>query len=228
MSFVEKNKAWLLPLLGILAAGVVYMNFQMMGKPSRPAGVQPPAGPGGAAPAPGTAPAPAAAPPSPPAPPPAPGPRAAAAGSPDLWSDLRVLEEPAPALNQTDALLKAGAGALKASDLHPAPMADLPAFGLRVPEPKAPPAAAKGAPGPAAPPPPPPPEVDFLIRNPKGASAWMGGSGFKEGQVLPGGWRVRKVYQDRVEVEGPGGVLRRWTNPVKARLAAPAPVSEAP
>ena len=218
MSFIERNKAWVLPLLGVAAAGVIYMNVKMLGPSAKTAAATAP--PPLAAPAPGI---PAARPASV-APPPPPAP--AKPGAQDLWSDLRALEEPWAGLNQPEAILAQGGGALKAEALHPlAKSLPLPAS-LRVSEPRTAtvPGATPVSPAASAP----PPEVDFLIRNSKGASAWLGGSGFQVGQVLAGGWRVRRITPDMVEVEGPGGLLRRWTNPLKARTASPAPIPEAP
>lgn len=217
MSFVERNKNWVLPLLGVMALGVIYMNFQMF-KP-KPKAPEPP---GAAPPLTATAPAAVIAAPPPPAPEPTPaGPR-----KPDLWSDLRALEEPWAGLNQADALLKQGSQPLKAELLHPVPWVLPLPVSLRVPEPL------RGAPTTPATlpsrPSAPPPEVDFLILNPKGTSAWLGGSGFRVGQVLAGGWKVRRITPDMVEVEGPGGVIRRWTNPVKAKMAPKIPSPEAP
>jgi len=218
-SFIERNKAWVLPLLGVAAAGVIYMNVKMLG-PSAKA-VAPPAPPPAAG-APGPAPQPVA--PPPPAPPPQSAPPRPE--TPDLWSDLRALEEPWAGLNQTEAILARGGPSLTADLLRPpTPTLSTPKS-LQVPEPRpiAVSGPASGASAPAAP----PPEVDFLIRNALGSAAWMEGSGFKVGQLLPGGWRVRRITPDMVEVEGPAGILRRWTNPLKARTSPHAPSSEAP
>lgn len=215
MSFIERNKAWVLPLLGVAAVGVIYMNVKMLG-PSAKAAVPPAAG------TPGPTPPPVA--PPPPAPPPQSAP--AKPGTPDLWSDLRALEEPWAGLNQTEAILARGGPAMTADILHP-PIKTLSSpNSLRVPEPRTIVVSGPSA-GPSVPVAP-PPEVDFLIRNVMGSSAWMEGSGFKVGQLLPGGWRVRRITPDMVEVEGPGGLVRRWTNPLKARTSPHAPSSEAP
>ena len=219
MSFIERNKAWVLPLLGVAAAGVIYMNVKMLGPSAKV--VAPPAAP----PVAGTpGPAPQAVAPPPPAPLPQPTP--ARPGTPDLWSDLRALEEPWAGLNQTEAILARGGPTLTSDILHPPTKILSTPTNLHVTEPKAILVSGPST-GPSTPVAP-PPEVDFLIRNVMGSSAWMDGSGFKVGQLLPGGWRVRHITPDMVEVEGPAGIIRRWTNPLKARTSPHAPSSEAP
>ena len=37
MSFIERNKAWVLPLLGVAAASVIYMNVKMLGPSAKTA-----------------------------------------------------------------------------------------------------------------------------------------------------------------------------------------------
>lgn len=216
MSFVERNKTWVLPLLGVAALGVVYMNVQMLKPKPKAATVS--VGPTTPSPSPAAAPTPAPLAPTPTEP--------AGPIAPDLWSDLRALEEPWSGLNQPDALLQQGGHALKPDWLHPGPPVELPSVTLRVPEPVS--AAAVERTALPAPPSIPPPDVDFLIQNPKGSSAWLAGSGFKVGQVLAGGWKVRRITPDMVEVEGQGGVVRRWTNPLKARISPKVVPQEAP
>ncbi len=74
MSFVEKHKAWLLPLLGLAAAGVVYMNIRTFQGSAAPAVAE-------------------GQPPEPPA-----------DGDGDLWADLRGLAEVPSALKDEGAL----------------------------------------------------------------------------------------------------------------------------
>lgn len=212
MSFIERNKAWVLPLLGVAALGVVWMNIQMHSPKKPPPDVAP--GPVAPPPAPTMA-APLAAPLPSSAPPGAPG--------SDLWADLRPLEEPWSGLNQRDALLAKGAMPFPEALLHPEPYhpeSGAPSVHPReAPTPRPAPTAAPSLPGghdPAKP----LPDVDFLIRTPKGTSAWVQGHGAQEGQSWPGGWKIRRVTTDMVEVEGPGGVIQRWTNPVKAPRAS--------
>lgn len=225
MSFIERNKAWVLPLLGVAAVGVIYMNVKMMGPAAKSAAA--PAKPAPVAGAPTAAPVAASTPvTAPPPPPPAPPPSPAHTGAPDLWADLRVLEEPWAGLNQSDGLLRQGSQALRPEALRPSPRPALPSVSVRVPEPP-PQRMSLPSEGPLSPPQP-VPEVDFLMRNARGSAAWVGGSGFREGQLLSGGWRVRRITPDMVEVEGHGGVVRRWTNPMKARTTVIAPTPEAP
>jgi pyruvate/2-oxoglutarate dehydrogenase complex dihydrolipoamide acyltransferase (E2) component len=215
-SFIERNKAWILPLLGVMAVGVIYMNVKMLGpKPT------PPPEPAAAGPAPGPA---ASAAPAPVAPPPS-APAAPTPGS-ELWADLRALETPAPALNAKEALLAKAAETLKGEDLAGPGGATGPGrTGPSLEEAPRPKAATSGpAPvfGPV-------PEVDFLIRSAQGASAWREGAGIREGQELAPGWRVRRITQGMVEVEGPGGRVRKWTNPLRAQTSpSPTPSSIPP
>lgn len=200
-SFIERNKAWILPLLGVMAVGVIYMNVKMLGPKPAPAPE--------AAAAPGAPPPqPALAPPSAPAlPPPASAP--ATPGS-DLWADLKALEAPGLGLNAKEALLAKAAERLRSEAVEPTP-----AIGPRPRLEEAPrPRATASGPTPvigAV------PDVDFLIRSAQGASAWREGAGVREGQELAPGWRVRRITPGMVEVEGPGGRVQKWTNPLRAQ-----------
>ncbi len=215
MSFVERNKAWLLPLLGLGALGVIVLNVKMLGPkkaPEAPTQAPPPV-----APPPPSAPTPPA--PTPPNRPPG-------AASEELWADLRPLETPWAGLNQKEAFLVRGADtippALRASPATAAPPVPSPAHLPRLVQ--AAPAARAAVAAPVAPPP--PPELDFVGRSALGPVAWIQGSPVREGQQLPGGWVVQKISLDMVEMRGPGGVVRRWANPVKARSSSPS--SEVP
>lgn len=204
MSFVEKNKAWLLPLLGLAAAGVVYMNLRTFQ--------------GSAAPAVAEGQPPAETPENPePAPPPEALPSAEEGGDGDLWGDLRGLAEVPSALKDEGALrARARTGITDLMKPLDPPSVLRPAV---VREPKAPPppgAAPEAAPGE-------PPPLDFLVQGGQGGRAWFEGAPFRSGQALPGtGLVVGPISGSKVTLKGPSGPRVLSTNP----LHAPAP--EAP
>lgn len=199
MSFIERNKAWILPLLGIAATGVVYLNVKMMGRQAPPS------------PGPGSLPAVQALPPPvvPVSPPPHPG---------DLWADLRALEGPWSHLNHTQELLKAAE--------HPVASLEAPRMPVegdwsRLTDPRVVLPQGGGAtlaPGGPA------PEVAFIADTPKGRQAWMEGRPWVEGQVLPGGYRVKRILGDRVVLEGPSATVECFTHGLRPsdRLSVPA------
>lgn len=203
MSFVEKHKAWLLPLLGLAAAGVVYMNvrtFQGSPAPAVAEG-QPPA--------------------ETPNPEPVPPPDLAiptdAGSEGDLWADLRGLAEVPLTLKDEGALrARARTGVTDLMKPLDPPTVLRP---LAVREPKAPPpptAPVEAAPGE-------PPPLDFLVQGGQGGRAWFEGAPFRSGQALPGtGLVVGPISGSKVTLKGPSGPRVLSTNP----LHAPAP--EAP
>lgn len=202
MSFAERHKAWLLPLLALGVLGVVYMNIQMLG--SKPAPTPAPAAPA-ATPAP--APVPAAAP------------QTEGQGK-ELWGDLRALETPSPRLLDTAELMRLGERSQEGTSpsrgamLHPD----------RWPRTVAPrPAAAATARTDAPPEPPPPlPQVVFVARTPSGPVVWIEQRPYREGDRLPGGYRVTRIALDRVRFEWAGKALERALVPLNA------PPKEAP
>lgn len=222
MTFIEKNKAWLLPLLGLGVAGVLYLDFHSKAAPVPEPPVAPapsaqaPA-PGAQAPAPGTqipAPAAAAAPP--------------VAGAPgDLWGDLQALEKPPEALCQEDALKKRCRASL-------GPLLEAPAWS-RLPRPgwvreAEPPKAAPSGPPLPPPPPAPVPVVDFVLSGAQGATAWIHGRPYRAGENIPGGpFSVASIEWNRVGLTGPkGDTTFQFTNRLTHPPAGPRPSSEAP
>lgn len=199
MSFVEKHKAWLLPVLALGVAGVVYMNVKTLSKPPAPASRPSEAPNQGPAPAP--APAPAAAPTAVP-------PRPAGPEG-ELWADLRTLEAPWPALNQSEEVMRRSERPLEADASSAQPVFH-PDRWARLPKPKVlvPPPVIQG---PAAPAPRlvPPPPVAFVGNTPSGPVAWIEGKPWQEGAVLPGGYRLKRILLDRVVLEGPAGLEER-------------------
>ncbi len=202
MSFVEKHKLWLLPLLGLGVLGVVYMNLQMFKKPPQPA----PRGTSTAA-APATAlPAPAAMTP-PPAVPPPPG-----APGEELWADLRALEAPAPALADAGILLGQGERPVDPAAARRMPSLR-PDVWTRLRMPVAPPSLLEARPeAPAAPLS--PPAVTFVGETPSGPVAWIGGRPFRPGDLTPSGFRVTRIALDRVRFERPGQVVEQPVLPL--------------
>lgn len=195
MSFIESNKTWILPLLGLGAAGVIWMNVRTFSPP--PPAVQEP-------------------------PPPvetAPPPLAVAAVQPapgindTLWDDLRpVAFVPAGLEARTTFEQKA---------LFSLPPAAFSALGAPSvvrpsgPEPSRSPRKAilpgESTPAVSAPPP------DFLIDGPGGAQAWFEGQGYRTGQPLKGHpfsvQGIRILPAPRVTLQGPSGPTTHSTRP---------------
>ena len=208
MSFVERNKIWLLPLLGVGVLGVLWMNFKTFKpKPVAPSPPSQPAAPstsGSANPTP-PAPPPAAMPPAPLPPVPTPG----AAGA-DLWSDLRALETPPPELTRTDELLKEGEKPLNLSRLGQpnAPALD-PQEWQSLPEPVFPQArtGVLAAKTPTA-----LPKLDFVVESASGAQeAWFHGRPYREGQTPDGVHKIKQIRRWSVVLTGPSGEIRLST-----------------
>lgn len=205
MSFVERNKVWLLPLLGLGVVGVVVLNLKTFrGKPAPPVPAQAP---------PAEAPAPSQPPPSIPVPP-----RPAAGGPTDLWSDLRLLETPAPSLNDLPALLAEAEQPLKATPA-PRPQLDLQGWVHLPPIPVFPSPAVRPTALTTLPP------LDFILRTPEGRWAYFGGRPFAEGQRPDGHHRIQTIQARRVVLRSPDGGLRSLTTDLSL---APAALPEAP
>lgn len=191
MSFVEKNKAWLLPLLGVAVLGVVYMNLRTAFSP--PAPPAPPAG--SEAPAPETqaqvAPAPAAE-------------RPPDATGADLWEDLRGFAVAPPFLADENSFRdQARRSALAAIHEHPQQAVLTVPAGVREPLPP-PPKEKAGLGGPVSSGT--VPELDFLIHGARGPRAWLEGKPYRTGQMVEGdGFQVGPIGYTSVELHGPAG-----------------------
>jgi hypothetical protein len=179
VSFVERNRRWLLPLLGAGVAGVLWMNL-----PVRTAAAAEHA-------------APAAAPEAPPQDDAQPQPPPVALS---LEQDFKFLETPEP--SDPVGLLAAGRQVLGAAlreprraELHPDQWGRLPGI--------PPPSRAPG-PGPRAALQPPPP-VDFLIETSAGPEAWIKGVGYRPGATLEGGYKLKRITGTGVVLAGPRG-----------------------
>jgi hypothetical protein len=230
VSFVEKNKAWLLPLLAVGVGGVLYLNLHTFSAPAPPVEAAPaespaPIAPVSASQAPGSTPAPNPLAANPP--PVAAASASAAEPSPDasgdsLWADLnRFAHVPDPLGQEAD--LKAQArNAVPKSRVETAGSLPLPA---RVSEPR-PVAKAAGAkedllPEFA-------PDVDFLIHTSSGSRAWFQGREYRMGQGLKeGSYKVGSIAPYTVELKGPSGSVRRSTLDLPSGPKAPSP-TEAP
>ena len=229
MSFVEKNKAWLLPLLGLGVGAVVYLNLRTLSPtaplPVAPLTLTPPPAPGGSAPTLGR---PAMGGPSVSVSGVSVSAPAGAAG--DLWSDLQALAKAPDALLQEEALRTRCRENLGAFLEAPAPVR-LPRPG-RVREAESDKPAAQAVQAVQGPPPPPPvpPPVDFVLSGPRGATAWIHGQSCRVGEAVAGSpYAVASIEWNRVGLRGPGGrITFQFTHPSNHPLAGTRPSSEAP
>lgn len=225
MSFVEKNKAWLLPLLAVGVLAVVYMNIRTMS-----ASPTPPAQPSTDSEAPAVADSevptgpetPVAAPSAPMSP--------EADAGPDLWADLRGMAAPPPYLADENTFRDlARRSALEAIQDQPKPdTLTLPA-GVREPLPPLEAADKSGSVGSLSSSQ--IPELDFLIHSASGSRAWLEGKGYRSGQVLDGNLlSVGPIRSTSVELKSPSGKTRTIlsTNPLHPPEPSARPAVEAP
>ena len=199
---MERNKLWLLPLLGVGVLGVLWMNFQVFKpKAAEPAAPLPP-------PPSQTSPVIPAAPPPPVATPmPA---SAPSVSGPDIWSDLRLLETPPPELTRVEELLLEGEKAFDVARLgHSEPPILNPKDWQFLPEPEFPRARPEPALAAASVP---LPKLDFVLEDARGEQeAWFAGRAYREGDSPDGIHRIRKISRWSVVLSGPGGELRLST-----------------
>ena len=179
MSFVETNKRWLVPVLGVALAGVAWMN-----RPgAAPAARGPMEAPGADLALPDET--------SRPAPP---------EGKPDL-SALEALPgtivDPAPLLLEGRRTLTAELrNPVPPPSLHPDQWARLYQAPLEIPMAQARPQATA-----------PPPTLDFVSETATKREAWMNGRGFRQGDDLGGGYLLKRFTGNGVVLAGPGGEL---------------------
>jgi hypothetical protein len=216
LSFVEKNKAWLLPLLGLGVGIVGFLNYRSF--------TAAPAPPEAAVPGPATAavPAPVAPAPAPPSPAPA------AAGS-DVWSDLEALAAPPAALTQEGPLKDRCRENLgKFLDAPAAFTLPLPGW-VREAE-REQPATAAAVPAKPVGPPPVPPQVEFIFSGGSGATAWVKGHPYRVGEMIrPGPFSVASIERARVGLLGPDGkTIFQVMQHLLPSVAGPRPSAEAP
>lgn len=214
MSFIQRHKLWLLPLLGVGCAWGLWNTYRTISPaPKGPLPEEPPraAMPEAAAPAPEPSPAPSF-------PPPGPAPVPPSAG-PNLWSDLRALEAPPPALLRVDELLKQGEQPVGEAQMRELPPPALnPSDWRALPEPPRPVRASVQATRPGASS---MPILDFVVERQGTGSreAWIGGRGFTEGQSPDGVHRVKRIEGRAVLISGPTG--ETWLSTRMGPLTSP-------
>jgi hypothetical protein len=193
MSFVEKNKRWLLPVIGAGVAGVVWMNL-----PDRSAQTPLPA------PLPGVENAPAA---------PVLEERYPAGAGRGTDPQLKALDAPPPAVYEPAPLLLAGRQALAAELRSPARPPLLHPDQWRalcaLPEPVSATSDAQ-----------PLPPLNFIISSRAGNEAWMGGIGYRRGAVVRDGFVLSSINADGVLLSGPSGMV---AIPLKSSAPPPEP-----
>jgi hypothetical protein len=200
MSFAEKNKRWLLPVIGVGVAGVIWMNLS-----DRPA---PPAG--------APASAPLAAPretDTDPAPVRAVRPLGVAPAEPD--PELKALEAPPAAVYDPAPLILAGRKALTPDQRGPArpPRLHSGQWAALCPLPGVQPGSPAAQVKPQALPP-----LDFIFASGSGREAWMGGVGYRPGAVVRDGYVLSRITRTGVVLSGPSGPV---AIPLKASAAPP-------
>jgi hypothetical protein len=178
VSFIDRNKRWLLPVLGLAVVGVIWLNLPGASERVEPAAVNP----APEAVLPTQTPAPAEA----------------------VTSDLKALEAPPPLANDPQPLLLAGRRALT-GDLRRAPVP--PALhpdlwrGLGQDPPPVVVAVARMA----APVAGPPPTLDFVIETATRREAWVKGRPYRQGATTDGGYTFKRIGTEGVVVAGPAG-----------------------
>ena len=212
MSFIEKNKAWLLPLLGLGILGVGYMNFRT------PPVDKPPAESASASPE--------AAPPAE-VPPPVPGNDEATEAPGDLWNDLKPFAVLPGNLAQASVLTDRARLALGPELRVDSPLSlgrpTGAALSTPLPKPGGQGASVQAAPGGGL------PELDFLIHGPQGSYAWFGGRPYQTGEkLLDSGYTLSRIGPTFVELTGPQGRVVASTNPIHAVVQNPSHREEAP
>jgi hypothetical protein len=197
MSFVERNKAWLLPLLAVGLGAVVYMNIQAYKTPSTPTNAEP-------------TPAPEPTSTQPPALPndkPSEG-----TSNQEIWADLRRLEAPWHKLNDSAGILESADRRLDLDTPAPTAHPQSQAWS-RLTNPKRIKVESRGM---EAASPQPAPRLSFVAQTPSGSVAWIAGLPYSSGQVAPGGYRVKQIKSDSVIFEGPQGPVVCWTHGIKS------------
>lgn len=216
MSFIEKNKVWLLPLLGLGVLGVAYMNFRTFQGdtpaaevPAQPEAEQ--AAPGPAAPepaAPGSSPAQGEV-----------GQLEDIEGQADLWSDLKPFAVLPGNLAQ-ETVVRDRARVAMGPELGVEPGLDLgkPSWSSLAPPASTTagtgtgPTSAEGG----------LPELDFLIHGPRGSFAWFGGRAYQAGEKLwSSSYTVRRIGPTFVELTGPQGRVVESTHPIHEDVQNP-------
>lgn len=205
MSFVERNKTWLLPLLAAGVVAVFWFDFRSTDAPATTPSVATPA----QTVAPEAAASLSGGPPSP---------SAQDSGSalpplgPDAWGDLRPLNGAPGFQNQSNTLTTQATRPLTADQLDPQTSPVVGAQIMATPNLLMLPSPTNA--GLASEPPP----LEFISRTPAGLRAWYQGVAFKSGQTILGTpYRIREIAPPRVVLDGPTGRIEQAT----FRLAPP-------
>lgn len=197
MSFIETHKRWILPLLGLGAVGVVYLNVTTFQGTSAPAGspaaqATPAAEPDPAAPA-------SSAPSQP-------------VTGESLWDDLQSVATVPPDLSAQGTFEQQALAALPPVAFEPTPAGRV-ARPLRTEPAWTPPAPPRSPTATATP----APSPDFLIQGPGGTKAWFSGQGYRPGDTLQASpFMVRSIHiqpTPTVTLQGPSGAATRSTRP---------------
>lgn len=216
MSFIEKNKVWLLPLLALGVFGVGYMNYRTFTGETAAASASDEAAqeaaPQAETAAPTEGPAPVADQGS-----------EAAQESDNLWADLEMFAVVPGELAQEGPLRDRARVALDPALTQDSPLLlDKPIrSSLQLVRAKS--GGGAGA-EPGA-----PPQLDFLIHTPQGSYAWFEGRGYRVGESLAeGGYVVSRIGAMSVELTGPGGSVLEYTNPIHSIRKTTRDTVEAP
>jgi hypothetical protein len=219
VSFAERNKAWLLPVLAVGVAAVLW--FDLRSAPAAPV-QEAPSTAGETVPAAAPAPSMATAPATDGQPPPPSPAVALPALTPESWGDLRAMNTVPDFLNQSVELTAQATRPLSAEQLSPP--ARTAAGGQALPSPATLNLDVDSGSGNIAP----PPLLDFISRTPEGVRAWYEGTGFRVGQTILGtAYRIREIHPPRVVLEGPAGRVEQTTF-VLERPEAGSPRPETP
>lgn len=213
MSFIEKNKAWLLPLLGLGVLGVGYMNFRTIQEDK--GAVAEPASPVAESPEPGPSVAETV-----------PAGQATTGPEGDLWADLQGFAVVPETLSDGNRLKDRARVALQLEQGNDARLVlEKPAWsGLSTGVPKSraasPEASAEFGQ---------PPELEFLIHGSQGSLAWFAGRAYRAGEHLEqGDYTVRRIGPAFVELSSPEGKVVVFTNPFHATESTQGKHLEAP
>jgi hypothetical protein len=225
LSFIEKNKVWLLPLLGLGVLGVGFMNYKSFKGDAAPAEAASQAAE--TPPAPGTGTQSGAQPEAPPAPPSTP-PESPASGdaSQDLWSDLQPFAVLPGNLAQDSSLKDRARVALGAELSSESPLLlgkpsgqAIETIAHRSEGQKSESPSVSGE----------PPIVEFVIHGPDGSSAWFDGHAYRVGETLPvEGYRISRIGPTFVELSGPTGKILEYTNSFHENAKNPISPAETP
>jgi prepilin-type processing-associated H-X9-DG protein len=227
LSFIDKNKVWLLPLLGLGILGVGYMNYRSFsggGSESAPTSAapeqptpEPPTQPATTTPSQPAAPTPSQAPP-------ASVDATDASSSGNLWDDLQGFAVVPGTLAQEQAVKDRARVAMGPELEDPPPLRlERPNVAASTKPLRKDPSLEKSLTLNEA------PELEFLVHGAQGNFAWFDGSAYKVGDSLPGtNFVVNRIESTFVELRGPQGLIRKYANPVNAPDTKPSDPSEAP